>query len=86
MLPLGWKEVGVVSSVVMSSKYQVVVPKEIRERFGFKPGDRLAWFETPSGALKLIKPLTFDEMGGILAGYDLPPFEREKDHDFGEVS
>ena len=86
MLSLGMKEVIAVSSVVMSSKYQVVVPKEIRERFGFKPGDRLAWFETPSGALKLIKPLSFDQMGGILAGYDLPPFEREKDRDYGETS
>lgn len=58
----------------------------MRERFGLKPGDRLAWFETPSGALKLIKPLTFEEMGGILADLDLPPFEREKDHDYGETS
>lgn len=74
------------ASVVMSSKYQVVVPKEIRERFGFKPGDQLAWYETPSGALKLIKPLTFHEMGGILAGRDLPPFERDKDYDGGEFT
>jgi AbrB family looped-hinge helix DNA binding protein len=73
------------ASVVMSSKYQVVVPKEVRERHGFRPGDRLVWFESPSG-LKLIKPLTFDEMGGILAGRNLPPFVREKDYDFGETS
>jgi AbrB family looped-hinge helix DNA binding protein len=75
-----------VSSVVVSSKFQVVIPKEIRERFGFKPGDRLSWYETPNGALKLIKPLSFDEMGGILAGLDLPAFEREKDYDGGEFT
>ncbi len=74
------------ASVVMSSKYQVVVPKEVRERFGFKPGDRLVWHETPTGGLKLVKPLSFDEMGGILAGQQLPPFAREKDHDHGERS
>lgn len=74
------------SSVVISSKYQVVIPREIRERHGFRPGDRVVWFETPSGALKLLKPLSFDQMGGILAGLDLPEFEREKDVDFGERS
>lgn len=74
------------ASVVMSSKYQVVVPKEVRERFGFKPGDRLVWYESPTGGLKLLKPLTFEEMGGILAGRDLEPFVREKDYDGGEFT
>ena len=27
----------------ITSKYQVTVPKDIRERLGLKPGDRLVW-------------------------------------------
>ena len=27
----------------ITSKYQVTVPKEIRDRLGLKPGDRLVW-------------------------------------------
>ncbi len=74
------------STVVVSSKYQVVIPKEIRERHGYKPGDRLAWFDGPFGS-KLIKPLSLKEMSGILAdGREREPFVREKDFDGGEFT
>lgn len=73
------------ASVVMSSKYQVVVPKEIRERYGFEAGDRLAWFDSGRG-LRLVKVRTAAELDGRLAHLDLPPFEREKDFDGGEFT
>ena len=74
------------ASVVVSSKYQVVIPKEIRERYGFAPGDRVSWYDAGDGALRLVKVLTFDEMGGMLSHLADVPFVREKDHDFGEHS
>jgi AbrB family looped-hinge helix DNA binding protein len=67
------------ASVVMSSKYQVVVPKEIRERFGFQPGDRLAWFDSGRG-LRIVKVRSAEELDGSLAHLELPDFEREKEH------
>ena len=73
------------SSVVVSSKYQVVIPKEVRERHGFKPGDRLAWFDGPSG-LQLVRVRTWQELAGSLAHLADVPFEREKDHDGGEFT
>jgi AbrB family looped-hinge helix DNA binding protein len=73
------------SSVVISSKYQVVIPKDVRERYGFQPGDRVVWFDSGTG-LKLVKPLTWDESAGILAHVDTAPFVREKDHDGGEFT
>ncbi|MCB0877854.1 MAG: AbrB/MazE/SpoVT family DNA-binding domain-containing protein [Thermoleophilia bacterium] len=73
------------SSVVVSSKYQVVIPKEVRERHGFKPGDKVVWFESGSG-LKLIKPMTWEESAGCLAHLETEPFVREKDHDGGEFT
>lgn len=73
------------ASVRLSSKFQVVVPKEIRERYGFQAGDELVWFDSGRG-LKLIKPMTMAEMDGCLAHLDLPAFERERDYDHGERS
>lgn len=73
------------ASVVMSSKFQVVVPKEIRERYGFEAGDRLVWFDGGMG-LRLVKPMTWDEMDGCLAHLETEPFVREKDYDGGEFT
>ncbi len=73
------------ASIVMSSKYQVVIPKEIREQYGFKPGDELVWLDSGRG-LRLVRVKTAEELDGSLAHLDLPPFEREKDYDFGERS
>lgn len=73
------------ASVKVSSKYQVVIPQEIRERYGFKPGDRLVWFDSGTG-LKLIKPMTMEQASGCLAHLETEPFVREKDHDGGEFT
>ncbi len=72
------------SSVTVSSKYQIVIPKDVRERFGFQPGDKVSWFDPGDGSVRIVKVLSFDEMGGILSGFDTEPFVREKDHDGGE--
>ena len=43
--------------VTMSTKGQLVLPKEFRERFGFRPGARVA-FREENGKLVLEKPAT----------------------------
>lgn len=64
--------------VTVSPKYQVTIPAEVRERHGFKPGDKLVWYDSGLGPLKLIKPLTFRELRGFLSHLPYEPFVREK--------
>lgn len=40
-------------SVKMSSKHQIVVPKQAREALGLEPGDRLLVTVRPDGALEM---------------------------------
>ncbi len=40
-------------SVKMSSKHQIVVPKEAREALGLEPGDRLLVSVRPDGNLEM---------------------------------
>ena len=68
-------------SVTLSSKYQIVIPKEIRELLKLRPGQKLAFI--PSGAgVKLVRVPELEELFGIIPK-DAPPFERdETDRDF----
>ncbi len=70
------------SSVKMSSKHQIVVPREAREALGLRPGDRL--LVTVAGAVIEMRAQPHDvvaELEGILAdltddGGDLWPEAR----------
>jgi AbrB family looped-hinge helix DNA binding protein len=66
-------------AVTVSSKFQIVIPKEVREAHDIKPGDQLAFVDY-KGVMTLVPALTFQQLRGILKGTDGPPFEREK-HD-----
>ncbi|HEX8641460.1 MAG TPA: AbrB family transcriptional regulator [Allosphingosinicella sp.] len=54
----------------LSTKGQVIVPKEIRDRRKWKSGMRLIVEETPEGVLlkpeRLFPPATLDEVAGSL--------------------
>lgn len=73
-----------VSNVKVSSKFQISIPAEVRERFGIQAGDELTWTDG-GGMLKLMKPLSFEATGGYLTrlGYQtehVHPHEiRDKD-------
>ena len=65
----------------ISKRGQTVVPQEIREEFGIKPGGRLAW-STENGVIIVI-PIPEDPITasfGILAGrgYTLDDFLKER--------
>ena len=63
--------------VKVSPKFQVVIPKLVREALGIKPGQRLQ--VVPYGdRIELVPLRDFREMRGFLAGMD-PHFEREPD-------
>jgi AbrB family looped-hinge helix DNA binding protein len=61
----------------LTIKGQVVIPKRIRNKFGFKTGSKVVFQETDKGVV--IKPMDesfFDDMMGILKKGDL---QKEKD-------
>lgn len=64
-------------SVKVSPKYQVVIPKEVRESMDLKPGERMQVFQIGNRIeLVPIRPLRL--MRGFLRGIDTT-VEREED-------
>ena len=69
----------VVSTVTVSSKYQVVIPKDVRERLRIRPGQKVEAFAV-GGRVELVPIRPISEMRGFLKGMD-PNFEREPDRE-----
>ncbi len=63
--------------VTVSPKFQVVVPRSIRESLGLKPGQKLLVVER-KGRIELIPEREIGELKGFLKGIN-PEFEREGD-------
>jgi len=65
------------STVTISPKYQVVIPKEIREALGIKPGEK-AEIIPYENRIELILLKNIKKMRGFLKGIDTA-VKREKD-------
>lgn len=65
------------SVVTVSPKYQVVIPKLIRESLNLKPGQKLQVVQYEN-RIELIIEREIEELRGLLRGIDTS-FEREKD-------
>lgn len=63
--------------VTVSSKYQVVIPKDVRESMRIKPGDKLQVIAFDN-RIEFIRTRPMEKMRGILKGYD-PTFIRDED-------
>jgi antitoxin PrlF len=46
-----WEEIVPAVYSKLTSKSQTVIPKEIRQRLGLKPGDRLRFTVSPAGVM-----------------------------------
>ena len=64
-------------TVILSSKYQVVIPKNIRDALKLKPGQKMHVIEY-DGRIELIPERDIAELRGFLRGIDTR-LEREKD-------
>ena len=64
-------------TVTVSPKYQVVIPKEVRERMGIEPGQKMAVL-VYQGRIQLIPVGPMEELRGFLEGIDAT-IEREPD-------
>jgi AbrB family looped-hinge helix DNA binding protein len=63
----------------ISSKYQIVIPKPIRERLKLKPKQKLTVIEKDK-MLILIPHASLDELRGITAGARTDNHREKKDH------
>ena len=54
-------------TVIVSPKYQVVIPREIREAGGIKPGSRMSVFEV-NGVIQLVPVKHAADYRGLLSG------------------
>jgi AbrB family looped-hinge helix DNA binding protein len=64
-------------TVTVSPKYQVVIPKSIREALKLRPGQKMSVI-TFDGRIELIPDRDISELRGFLKGIDTR-VEREKD-------
>lgn len=65
---------------LISPKFQVVIPKEIRKKLALKPGQRLSVTEK-NGRIELAPILTPEQLVGFLSDCADVPFEREADRE-----
>lgn len=65
---------------LLSPKYQVVIPKEIRRTLDLKPGQRLSVIEK-NGHIELRPILKPEQLVGLLADCAHIPFAREPDRE-----
>jgi len=72
------EEVVKVSEVVVSSKYQIVIPAEVRKSLSIKKGQKLHLI-VENGAIRLIPSMPFSEMRGLLHGMDTKTVRDEED-------
>ena len=64
-------------TVTVSPKYQVVIPKEIREALQLRPGQKMRVLEY-DGRIEMIPDRDISELRGFLKGIDTD-IRREKD-------
>ncbi|MBU1169188.1 MAG: AbrB/MazE/SpoVT family DNA-binding domain-containing protein [Proteobacteria bacterium] len=62
----------------ISSKYQVVIPKQVREHLNLKPKQKLTVIEKDR-MLILIPQVSLDDLRGIAAGIDTNDYRDKKD-------
>jgi AbrB family looped-hinge helix DNA binding protein len=62
----------------VSSKYQVVIPKRVRESVGLKPGQKLMVM-VKQGIISLVPVLELDQLHGIARGANTDGYREKVD-------
>ena len=66
--------------VTISTKYQVVIPREVREQFGLKPGQKVM-FIPYNNTLRLVVVPSIDKARGMFKGLTTERIREEKDEE-----
>lgn len=64
------------SSATVSSKFQILIPKDIRESMNLKPGQKLDFIQI-GGTLRVVPQRSMKDLFG-LAAHIKEPFERDR--------
>jgi len=64
--------------VTLSSKYQIVIPQDVRERMSLKPGQKVMVIEK-DGVVHLIPEKPMKELRGFVKGVTSDKLRHEKD-------
>lgn len=67
-------------AVTISSKYQVVIPREIREQFNLKPGQKLDFIPF-NGTLRVVVVPPIEDPRGMLKGMNTDDIREEVDEE-----
>ncbi len=67
------------TQVTISSKFQVVIPKDVRDRLKIRPGQKVEAFAIGE-RIELVPIRPIRELRGMLKGVEAP-FEREPDRE-----
>ena len=65
-------------AVTLSSKFQISIPKEVREKQGWKPGQKLSFVPNGLTGYVLVAVPTIESLRGIAKGAD-PTGYRDRD-------
>ena len=65
-------------AVTVSSKFQVVIPQEVRAKLDVKPGQKIVVIEK-DGVVHLIPQKPIREMRGFVKGLDVQDLRNEED-------
>jgi len=65
-------------TATISSKYQVVIPREVREEFGLKPGQKVVFIRHKK-SLRLVVVPPIEQALGFLKGIDTDVEREEQD-------
>ncbi|MBI3662821.1 MAG: AbrB/MazE/SpoVT family DNA-binding domain-containing protein [Acidobacteria bacterium] len=65
------------ATVTVSPKYQVVIPKELRERLKLKPGQKMSMFVI-DGCIRLEVPRPITELRGMAKGIRWEEGDRDR--------
>jgi AbrB family looped-hinge helix DNA binding protein len=77
VIPINYRWRFGMQTVTVSPKFQVVIPKEIREALKLRPGQKMRVIEY-NGRIELIPDRDISELKGFLKGINTH-FEREED-------
>ena len=66
------------ASTTLSTKYQIVIPKEVRDKLGLAPQQRLQVIEK-GGVITLIPEVPLKSMKGMLKGLNSGNLREKKD-------
>jgi len=64
--------------VTLSSKFQVVIPRDVRRKLDLRPGQKIAVLEK-DGVVHLIPQRSLKEMRGFVKGLDTQDLRDEED-------